>query len=641
MNEDSPYLQQHAHNPVEWYPWGKEALEKAKKEKKLIFLSIGYSTCHWCHVMEEESFEDKDVAKILNRDFVAIKVDKETHPQIDKKYQKYYMRIFGKRGGWPLSVFLTPEGKVFHLATYIPKERGYGSQGIMTMLPNFVKAYQSNSKVFKRWIVKYGEKKKQTMNALPIGMFSLGSMIEGILEQYDKKNGGFAKRPKFPEASKIHLLLDIYRLNGDVRAKNIASHVLSAMAKNGIYDHVEGGFFRYTTDERWRIPHFEKMLYTNAELISVYSEAYLNDKNVRYKNVINETIHNMDTYYMKEGLYFSASDADSEGEEGRYFIYSYEKIYDALRQKQIPKKEIEKVLRYFGIEEDGNIDSEFSHIHITQKIKPKYYDETLKYLKVLRGKRVFPFIDKKIITSWNAMMIKALFDASIVEKKYLVVAEKRLKKLYGLMRRDEILYHQTLFGKKPRQEALLEDYAFLIDTLLAAHQRTLKESYLAEAKSLSDEAVKKFYKTNIWYLSDDNVKAKADFDDRHYTSPLSVMLDNLLRISYLTEQPKYKKIVDKTVKTSNLKFKKIPTDNPRLANLFLRLKYGYVMIHATKEKLEQASETLSAMKYPFVLKGATSNNTYLACSTNSCFAEDGNISRLIKKLEKVLYVKGK
>ena len=476
IKEDSPYLQQHAHNPVNWYPWGKEVFEKAKKENKLIFLSIGYSTCHWCHVMEEESFTDDAVAKLLNDSYISVKVDREEFPQLDKKYQQLYMAMHGERGGWPLSIFMSPGAEVFHLATYIPIEEGYGSKGMMNMLPSFTKLQDDNAKQLQTLVYKHkeamlkGKSKERLKERLTLKV--MNKVLDEISVEFDKENGGFASRPKFPEASKIELLIDIYKLNGNKKALLMAETTLKKMAQGGIYDQIGGGFFRYTTDVAWQIPHFEKMLYTNAELIPVYVSMYELTANLLYKKVVDETIAQMEAHFMKEGLYFSASDADSDGEEGGYFIYSYEEVKEALLAQGFKIKDVEEALAYLGIEEDGNIDIEFSHTHISTTKVPAKLLQVKAYLKVLSSKRTFPFIDTKIITAWNAMMIKALFSASKIDSKYLSLGNQRLEALLKLMRKGDVLYHQTLLGKKPKQKGLLEDYAFLMDAMIEGYLRT-------------------------------------------------------------------------------------------------------------------------------------------------------------------------
>ncbi len=635
LNEPSPYLQQHAHNPVNWYPWGTEALIKAKKENKLIFLSLGYSTCHWCHVMEEESFIDTYVAELLNKDFISIKVDREEYPQIDKKYQQLYMSVHGKRGGWPLSIFLSPDAEVFHLATYIPKEEGYGSKGLINLLPSFVQL-KNNSKVFQDTITKHKKKKTNTALKTTLSTKIMDRVVDEIEKQYDTKNGGFAKRPKFPEASKIELLLDIYKLNGNKKAFDMAEKTLRKMAQSGLYDQIGGGFFRYTVDASWQTPHFEKMLYTNAELVNVYAKLYEMTGDKLYKKIVDETIAQMEKNYLSDGLYLSASDADSDGEEGGYFIYEYIEVKASLKEKGWKAKEIEDALAYLGIEEDGNIDGDFSHTHITSEHEPAKVDELKVYLKSQSAKRTFPFVDKKINTAWASMMIKALFVASRIDNKYLDLANARMDTLLDLMRRKGVLYHQTLLGQKPTQEALLEDYAFLMDALIVGYGRTYNKKYLTLSQALAEEALTKFYRNKHWYLSDDGIEALADFDDRYYTSALSQMFENLVRLSSLTESLKYNAIVKESIKNMGAILENNPVYAAKLVHTFLRLEKGDIIIHARKEKLRIAQGSLDKVKYPFILSKTQESDEYLACKTTMCFAHDKNITKLIEKIKKAV-----
>jgi len=642
ITEDSPYLQQHAHNPVNWYPWGQEAFKKAKKENKLIFLSVGYSTCHWCHVMEEESFTADAVAALLNDNYVSIKVDREEFSQLDKKYQKLYMSVHGERGGWPLSIFMSPEAEVFHLATYIPIEEGYGSIGMMNMLPSFVKLQKGNAKQLQVLVSKHkeaalrGNAKENLRQKLSLKV--MDKVLAEISVEFDKENGGFASRPKFPEASKVALLIDVYKLNGNTKALHMAQQTLRKMAQGGIYDQIGGGFFRYTTDRFWHIPHFEKMLYTNAELIPLYVSIYELTRDPLYKKVVDETIAQMEKHFMREGLYLSASDADSDGEEGGYFIYEYVEVKKNLLTLGLKLEEVEEALVYLGIEEDGNIDGDFSHTHITGDRVPIKLEEVKAYLSEVSRSRTFPFVDTKIITAWNAMMVKALFSASKLDSQYLSLATKRLEALLKWMRTKDTLYHQTLLGKHPKQEGLLEDYAFLMDAMIEGYERTYDKKYFMELQSLAKEAIAKFYREKQWFLSDDEIRAEADFDDRYYTSALSVMLESLARLASLTEELDYNEIVKETIKNSGAVLEKAPAEAPKLLHTFLRLKLGDVIIKSNSEKLQKSRKEIEAMRYPFVLSKPEESGKYLACRINSCFAYDANLTALIKKIEKAVDV---
>ncbi len=639
INEDSPYLQQHVHNPVNWYPWGKEAFIKAKKENKLIFLSIGYSTCHWCHVMEEESFKNEAVAKLLNDDYVSIKVDREEYPQLDKKYQQLFMSVYGKRGGWPLTVFMSPDAEAFHLETYIPVEEAYGLDGMLKMLPAFAKMHKENIKHFTGLVDKHkklleeGSRKKFLKTKLTLSV--IDKFMDEINEEFDNKNGGFAKKPKFPAASKLALLLDIYKINGNKRALYMAEFTLRKMAQSGIYDQIGGGFFRYTTDEYWQMPHFEKMLYTNAELIPVYVTLYELTKKPLYKRVVVETIAQMEKNFMQKGVYFSASDADSEGEEGGYFIYNYEEVRQALLDQGIKEKDVKESLAYLGIEEDGNIDGELSLAHIIGSKEPLKVKEVKAYLKKLSEKREFPFLDKKINTAWNAMMIKALFSASKLDDKYLELGKSRMRSLLKLMRTKDVLYHQTLLGKKPKQKGLLEDHAFMMDALIEGYLKTYNKAYLIELEKLVIETQNKFYKNGIWYLSNDGIDAVADFDDRYYTSALSMVLEDFVRVASLTEELDAYEVVKKTIRQSGEVLERSPVKAPKLLHVLLRLKMGDVIIKSKLKNLLESKKEIEQMKYPFVLKKVEKSDKFLACRVNSCFAYDKNITALIEKINKM------
>ncbi len=661
IDEPSPYLQQHAHNPVNWYPWGDEAFAKAQKEHKLIFLSIGYSTCHWCHVMEEESFTDSAVAQLLNRDFVSIKVDREQYPQIDKKYQRIYQALHGKRGGWPLSVFLTPQMEVIDIRTYIPKEEGYGSEGLMTLLPALVAllkdplALQKQLNHNKIRILAQERSQGESQSTV------LGEVIARLRAQlersFDQKSGGFGSHPKFPEVSKIALLLDLYRLYDDRRAYQMATTTLTKMAEGGLYDQIGGGFFRYTVDEAWQIPHFEKMLYTNAELIRVYTQAYLLSGKPLYKRVVKETIEAMQHHFMRDGLFVSASDADSASststnkeadgkeantkEEGSYYLYVYDKIKSALLKAGWDSNVLEDALAYLGIEEDGNIDGEYALAHITSQKEPPRIEALKVYLKNLRSKRDFPFVDTKINTAWNAMMITALFEASKIDPRYGAEAKRMLHRLWQTMAKEGVLYHQRLPSKAPTQKALLEDYAYLIEALLSAYERSYDDLYLRRAKQLSREVRKRFYKVGVWYLSDDGASVAADHDDRYYTAPLSVLYDDLLRLAALDEDIKLYAFVSQEIRSKGRLLHEDPASASRLVHDLLRLEHGDVVIHAAKKKLQNAQPKIDRIRYPFVLSKVQATNAYLACRINSCFAEAKKIEALIAKIEAISHAQEK
>ena len=635
--EDSPYLQQHAHNPVNWYPWGGEAFEKAKREKKLIFLSIGYSTCHWCHVMEEESFEDAEVAKLLNRDYISIKVDREVHPQIDQMYQRLYRKVKHKSGGWPLTIFLTPDRKPFYIGTYIPKEAGYGSEGLIPLLSRYARLFGQKPEEIASMAKAYAEPaQNRPMDSRRDLMFNhtyITRLMTQFKEQYDPLYGGFSRRPKFPETSKILLLLDLYKISGDAAALKMAKETAEQMALGGLYDQIDGGFFRYTTDRKWRIPHFEKMLYTNAELISAYVKLYLIEPRPLYRKVIRETIAEMDRHFLRGGLYLSASDADSDGEEGGYYIYNYGELKGALESRGLKKRDIREALAYLGIEEDGNIDGELSHTHIVPGSVPARLEEVKAYLREIRGERSFPFVDEKIITAWNAMMIKALFAAGRIERRYAKEGSRRLKALLSKMSRGWNLYHQALLGREAKQAGMLEDYACLVDALIEAYQLDFEESYLDLARGFSRKALSLFYRKGVWYLSSDDANVPANSDDRLYSSALGVMLSDLLALAALTEDLKLAGIVGRTLDRYSRVLKDDPLSASRLTTVFLKEKMGIVVVKSNKTDLRKAEREIEKIDYPFVLLKAENINRYTACKITACFAESQTIGKLIETIE--------
>jgi uncharacterized protein YyaL (SSP411 family) len=334
INESSPYLQQHVYNPVQWYPWGTEAFEKAKKEHKPIFLSIGYSTCHWCHVMARESFENDEVAQLLNRGYIAIKVDREELPQLDSYYQQLYLKLNNRAGGWPLSVILDENRNPFFIGTYIPLHDNYGIDGMVTLLPKVAKRYKDNREAVRREVeaVQKLLHKKSAPKPYQRDNFNVDTLMQSSRKHYDPIYFGFSKHRKFPEASRIRLLFDLATL-GKPEAKTMAVNTLRTMALHGLYDHIDGGFFRYSTDAAWEIPHFEKMLYNQAELIPLYAEAYRETQEALFRAVVDETIAMTLQRFGKEGLFFSASNADTDHEEGKYFLFT-EKEYCKDRCKR-------------------------------------------------------------------------------------------------------------------------------------------------------------------------------------------------------------------------------------------------------------------------------------------------------------------
>ena len=637
IHEDSPYLQQHAHNPVHWYPWGKKALDKAKKEHKLIFLSIGYSTCHWCHVMEHESFENKKTAAIMNKNYVSIKVDREEYPHIDKYYQSIYSMMNGRGGGWPLTVIMNPDAKVFFTATYIPGTSKYGQKGLPQVLKEIVALYTRHKKDF--------DSDAQKIEAVSKKMYHVSNnqsqvklsstldtrFVSQIQERYDTLYKGVGTAPKFPQASTLQTLLDIYALRDNAMAKEMALDTLTAMARGGIYDQIEGGFFRYSVDAGWIIPHFEKMLYTNAALLECYASAYALTHEKIYKKVMDETIANIMRRFGRQNLFYSASDADSDGEEGSYFLYDYKEVQLALKKAGFSTEETEKAMAYLHISKEGNFEGHKNQPYL-EKAPPYSKMKKLKQvLATLRTKRAYPFIDKKVQTSWNALFIRALFKAgkTAQAKKSLAAV---LKKLYL----HDVLYHQLLIGKKPKVKAYLEDYAFLASALIVAYEESLNKRYLTLADTLVSKGVNKFYKNKQWFMSDDSFKSPADLYDGSYRSAVSVMLENILKLSIVHEDlAAYQKAVQ-MISSQAENLNTSPGSYAYATKVALMTMHPVIIIQGKKANLLKHKKELKTLHYPFVTLKESSITGYNACTMKACFASDTDFKKLLEKIQDFL-----
>ncbi len=627
LGQSSPYLKQHLYNPVDWYPWGKKAFAIAKKEHKPIFLSIGYSTCHWCHVMEKESFTNAKIAKLLNKYFVCIAVDMEELPNVNKYYQKLYQRVYGKRGGWPLNIFMSENKKPFFISTYIPAVNAYGSKGMEYIVSYLGKAYKDKKLINKKIkTLKNDIKKKKDISNINI----IQNSIKKLSLVFDNKYKGFGKKAKYPKASTIRLLFTIYKLNGSKKALNMALSTLKAMGNGSIYDQIGGGFFRYTTDRAWLYPHFEKMLYSNAELIPLYVKAYNITKKIKYKNIVINTLKEFDKHFQsKESLYFSASSADSSNGEGMYYLYKYKNVLKILLKNGFNVKNAKDLLKYIDIQADGNYDSVFALAKITKSQKPKNYKLFKKILLQIREKREFPFIDKKILTSWDSLIIKAKLSASSLDKKYKKEALVSLNNLiYLLQKKNGSLFHQRIFAHS-KQNGILEDYAFLINTLLFAYEKTFDKKYLKNANLLTKIAIRKFYINNTWYLGG-KFKVKSGTDDSDYTSPASIMIQNILRLSVLQSSLKYQNIATKAIKKYFYTILNNPLINSQITIDYLMEKKGIIAIKSSKRNLLKYAKKIDAMHYPFLLKEVVKSNHFLSCDAKSCFGY-GNFKK-IKRL---------
>ena len=506
IHEKSPYLLQHAHNPVDWYPWGEEAFAKARQEQKPIFLSIGYSTCHWCHVMERESFENPDIAALMNRWFVSIKVDREEHPDLDQVYMSAVQSLTG-RGGWPLTVFLTPERKPFYGGTYFPPQRRWDMPGMTEMLPAVADAWQQKRGELLASADELTASLQAHLAPSParetIALETLHAAFNQAAGAFDAAHGGFGDAPKFPRSPELSFLLAYWTRTGTSQALEIVTTTLDHLARGGIHDHLGGGFHRYATDGQWLVPHFEKMLYDQALLARAYLEAYRATKRPEYA----ETARGIFTYVLRDltdpgGGFYSAEDADSEGEEGKCYVWTPQEIAQRLGSEKA-----ELFNRFYGVTAEGNFEHGTSILHIEQPLEmfaklkglePGAFAQQLassrERLLAVRAARVRPHRDDKILTSWNGLMIASLAygAATLEDPRYLQAARRAADFALTALRRDGTLLRRYREGDA-RYPGTLEDYAFLSYGLLELYEASFEPRDLAEAKTLASQMMERFW----------------------------------------------------------------------------------------------------------------------------------------------------
>lgn len=557
INEKSPYLLQHAYNPVNWYTWSDEAFAKAQKEEKPIFLSIGYSACHWCHVMERESFEDDEVAEILNKHFISIKVDKEERPEVDAIYMKVCQMMTGS-GGWPLTILMTPEQKPFYACTYLPKRSTQHMIGLINLLEATNRIWKTEPEKLIRSgdeIADVLAKEYQTQYATESpGEHILEEAVEYFKYAFDSRYGGFESAPKFPVPHNLLFLTQYSTFQDDSGIQEIVERTLESMYRGGIFDHVGGGFSRYATDDRWLVPHFEKMLYDNALLVMAYLEAYEAMKHPLYLEVVERTLsYVMREMTQEEGGFFSAQDADSEGAEGKYYVLSPEEVIQVLGQEAG-----EEFNAYYNITKKGNFEGK----NIPNLIGTKDLrigDETLegwrKQIYQYRLDRTKLNKDDKILTSWNALMIAAFARAYAVLQKeeYLEVA----KKAYGfiqdkLRNKDGRLLIRYRDGESIGL-ANIDDYSFLLLAQLNLYEATFDLCYLQEAKTNADEMISLFWDTEaggfFFYGTDARqliARPKETYDGA-VPSGNSVAGYTLLKLNQMLEDERIQRISEKQV----------------------------------------------------------------------------------------------
>ncbi len=588
IREKSPYLLQHAYNPVNWYPWGDKAFAKAHNENKPIFLSIGYSTCHWCHVMQKESFEDTEVAKLLNDTFVCVKVDREERPDIDNLYMSVCQLMTGS-GGWPLTIVMTPNKKPFYAATYIPKKTRSGRIGLIELIPQIRTLwYQKQDRIL------------HTVNQVAIALEHISHVsgsgfldkaifkttYEELRRNFDENYGGFGNAPKFPTPHNLLFLLRYWKLSGEKKPLEMVEKTLVAMRSGGIYDHIGFGFHRYSTDRQWLVPHFEKMLYDQALLAYVYTETY----QVTRKKVYEKTAREIFNYVSRamtspQGAFYSAEDADSEGKEGKFYVWSYNEIKRRLG------RDTNFILKVFGVEKGGNFVEESSgretgrnilHLQISQASMAREFgmseqsflkrlERVRKRLLRIREQRIHPHKDDKILTDWNGLMIAALAKGAQVfhDSQLADVAKRATSFILNIMQKDGRLLHRFRDGEAALS-ASIDDYAFLIWGLIELYEATFEPVYLETALNLNTDMIKLFWdhKNGGFYFTPEDgehlMVRQKQFQDSALPSGNSVAMWNLVRLGHITANLDFEKMALEMAELMAHRVKQFPQSHAHL-----------------------------------------------------------------------------
>ncbi len=639
--ETSPYLLQHKENPVDWYPWCDEAFERAKSEDKPIFLSIGYSACHWCHVLAHESFEDNEIADILNRDFISIKVDKEERPDIDSVYMSVCQAFTGS-GGWPTSIFMTAEQKPFFAGTYFPKTSRGGMIGFKELLIAINEAWKSDRtsllKQSDKIITHLNHTDKNDGNAeieLTLSAVSVYSKI------YDEKYGGFGRAPKFPTPHNLLFLLSYYERYKNKECLKMAEHTLLGMYRGGMFDHIGFGFCRYSTDKEFLVPHFEKMLYDNALLILSYCKAYSVTHNSLYLEIAEKTAD----YILREmtsedGGFFSAQDADSEGEEGKYYLFSPNEIIGVLGET-----DGEKFNRHFDITPRGNFEGKSIPNLLKSDPNDKSFETFLPKLQQFRKKRYLLHLDDKILTSWNSLMIAAMCELYLVCKKdiYLNAAQKADEFIKKYLCEDNTLFVSFRDGKRG-VKGFLDDYASYIFAQLFLYRATLDNSYLNSAKQMCDKVVNDF-SDNVggFYLygnqSEELILRPKETYDGAVPSGNSLMAYNFVKLYLLTSDDKYKELAEKQLDFISAQASSYPTNHAMFLTALLEyneppMKITVVANDKTDINVLPLALPANAMinlltkpagEYPL----KNSKTTYYLCKGKACMPPTNDLNEIM------------
>ena len=625
--EKSPYLLQHAGNPVNWMPWGEEAFRLAQKQDRPIFLSIGYSTCHWCHVMEKESFEDIDVADLMNKTFVNIKVDREERPDIDKIYMSVAQMMTG-RGGWPLTIIMTPSKEPFFAATYIPKESRGGQTGLIQLIPLMDKLWKTKRKD----ILDSKDKIKDLListadntSKSPIDHSAIEKAYNGFHSIYDRENGGFGNAPKFPSAHNLSFLLNYWKKSGNTDSLEMVEKTLSSMRNGGIWDHIGYGFHRYSTDKKWILPHFEKMLYDQAINASAFLDAY----QVTGKDIYKETVRRIydyvnDNMRSHQGAFYSAEDADSEGEEGTFYVWDSTEITDLLGEED--GSIIEKV---FNIKKNGNFRDEATghesgknilfrtktYVELAKEMEididafTKKIDELMAKLYTYRKNRIPPFKDDKVLTDWNGLMAAAYARGGRIldDPELIKIAEDSIAFITANMtNEDDGLFHRYREGQSSIN-ANLDDYAFMVLALIELYQSTFKFEYINKALKLQEYLDKYFWddKNGGYFFTDSRseeliVRQKESYDGA-IPSGNSVSAFNLVRLGRITMDAEFEKKATRIGEVFGENIKNSPVSHTYLLSVIDYLSGpSYEIIIVDGEKKEGSKEFFKIINKHFI-----------------------------------------
>jgi len=684
INEKSPYLIQHAYNPVDWYPWGNEAFEKAKRENKPIFLSIGYSTCHWCHVMAHESFEDEQIGRLMNDTFISIKVDREERPDLDNIYMTVCQIMTGA-GGWPLTIIMTPDKKPFFAGTYFAREAQYGRIGVKELTLNVKELWNSKPEELRKSANKIMDALQKVSDTSSYGQISpeiLDKTYEILAHNFDEINGGFGGAPKFPTAHNLLFLLRYWKCTGNQNSLSMVEETLDSMRKGGVYDHIGFGFHRYSVDSHWLVPHFEKMLYDQALLSNVYIEAYEATKNEKYKKTAQEIFE----YVLRdmkspEGAFYSAEDADSEGVEGKFYVWNLDEIKELLNNE-----EAKFAIKVFGITPEGNFSEEASGkttgvniihmqnstediaeiLNIPVKEVQDKIENIRKKLFESRENRIRPHKDDKILTDWNGLIIAALAKASQAfgNEKYLNAARNAADFIIKTMCKNGRLLHRFREGEA-LIEGNLDDYAFTINGLLELYGASFEPKYLKNALLLNKILMEHFWdgeNGGFYFTPDDGeiiLIRKKEIYDSAIPSGNSMQMLNIIRLSKITENEELKEKASLLEKSFSESISRSPTGFTQFLVAFnFKLGPSYEIVIAGNPENEDTKGMVETLRNYYIphktvvlnpekddseiieivhalkLKGSLNNRaTAYVCSEDTCKTPTNDLEMFLNLLD--------